>query len=60
MEISIPEEEIKQVARALMPPPAKRQALFEKLWQSLIAYAQFGNRDFIKSMQAYVRRTQPI
>ena len=53
--ISVPKEEIVKVARALMPPPAKRQALFERLWQSLIAYAQFGNRDFINAMLKYVR-----
>lgn len=55
MQIDIPKEEIEQVARALMPPPAKRQELFEKLWQSLIAYAQFGNRDCINAMLKYVR-----
>lgn len=55
MNVEIPKEEIVKVARALMPPPAKRQALFEKIWQSIIAYAQFGNRDFINAMGKYVR-----
>lgn len=55
MEITIPKEEIEKVARALMPPPDKRGKLFEVIWQSLIAYAQFGNRDFINAMLKYVR-----
>lgn len=55
MEVKVPKEEIERIARALMPPPAKRGKLFEKLWQSLIAYAQFGNRDFINGMLKYVR-----
>jgi len=55
MDVEIPKDEIERVARALMPPLDKRGKLFEKLWQSLIAFAQFGNRDFIKSMMAYVR-----
>lgn len=38
-----------------MPPPDKRGKFFEKVWQSLIAYAQFGNRDFINAMLKYVR-----
>ena len=53
--IDIPIEEIKKVARALMPSLDKRDKLFERLWQSLIAYAQFGNRDFINAMLHYVR-----
>jgi len=48
-------EEMERTARALMPPLSKRGALFEKIWQSLIAYAQFGNRDFINAMLKYVR-----
>jgi hypothetical protein len=59
LNVEIPKEEIEKVARALMPLPDKRSQLFERLWQSLIAYAQFGNRDFIKSMQAYVRTKDP-
>lgn len=59
MNVEIPKEEIEQVARALMPSLDKRSQLFEKIWQSLIAYAQFGNRDFIKAMQAYVRTKDP-
>lgn len=57
--MEIPKEEIVKIARALMPSLNKRSQLFEKLWQSLIAHAQFGNRDFIKSMQAYVLTKDP-
>lgn len=45
---------IKQ-ARILLPKLGERQKLFEKLWQSLISYAQFGNRDFINAMVHYIR-----
>jgi hypothetical protein len=55
MNVEIPKEEIEKVARALMPPLDKRAKFFEKVWQSLIAYAQFGNRDFINAMIKYVR-----
>ena len=53
--IDIPIEEIERVARALMPPLDKWDKLFARLWQSLIAHAQFGNRDFINAMLHYVR-----
>lgn len=55
MQVEIPKEEIEKVARALMPTMEKRGQFFEKIWQSCIAYAQFGNRDFINAMMKYVR-----
>lgn len=55
MNIEIPKEELERVARALMPCLFERPKLFPLLWQSLIAYAQFGNRDFINTMLKYVR-----
>jgi len=55
MDVEVPEEEIKKIARALMPPLEKRGRFFEVVWQSLIAYAQFGNRDFINNMIHWLR-----
>jgi len=48
-------EEMKKHARMLLPKIGIRQEIFDKLWQSLISYAQFGNRDFINSMIHYIR-----
>jgi len=53
MEINL--DEMMKHARILLPKVGKRQELFPKLWQSLISYAQFGNRDFINAMIHYVR-----
>ncbi len=60
MKVEIPKEAIEQVARSLMPPLISRSKLFPYLWQSLISYAQFGNRDFINSMLKYVRTKDKI
>jgi hypothetical protein len=59
MQVDIPEEEIKRIARALMPPIGKRAKFFDVIWQSLISYAQFGNRDFINSMLHWIRTKDP-
>jgi len=54
LQIQIPDD-IVAISRALMPPLGQRAGLFEKMWQSLIAYSQFDNRDFIKAMLRYVQ-----
>lgn len=48
-------EEMERNARALLPKLGKRGEMFSRLWQSLISYAQFGNRDFINAMIHYER-----
>lgn len=48
-------DEMEKHASMLLPKVGIRQELFEKLWQSLISHAQFGNRDFINAMIHYVR-----
>jgi len=53
--VEIDLEEMKKYARTLLPKLGERQKLFEKLWQCIISYAQFGNRDFINAMIHYVR-----
>ena len=53
--VEIDLEEMCKDARILLPKLGERQKLFDELWQSLISYAQFGNRGFINSMMKYVR-----
>lgn len=48
-------EKMKECARTLLPKLGERQKLFGRLWQCLISYAQFGNRDFINAMIHYIR-----
>lgn len=57
MEINI--EDMIKNASILLPKLGTRQELFPKLWQSLISYAQFGNRDFINAMIHYIRCKDP-
>lgn len=55
MMVEIDLEEMHKCTKILLPKLEKRKGLFEKLWQSLISYAQFGNRDFINAMIHYIR-----
>jgi len=53
MEVNL--EEMMKYARMLLPKVGTRSELFPRLWQCLISYSQFGNRDFIHSMIHYER-----
>jgi len=55
MQIEVNTEEMMKFARSLLPKLADRPELFHKIWQAVISYAQFGNRDFINNMIHYER-----